>query len=279
MGTDDGRDVAEALERCTDALSGDGVLVHDFPPGGVERAGFEEHAVGHGDFTDVMNDSAAAQGDRLFFGQCDFFPEQDRVARQQVAMAFSVRILRFDSARQARQHGLRVFELVRDAPQAHERAHARQELFFLYRLRQEIVRARLDALNAVFRATQSGDKLHGHQSCFWPRVDGGHTENRVRPRIITSTRATSTGCVQISRNASSPFETAITLYPITRNNSTCGSRISSLSSATRAFPCDIPLAGTSRPIESDAARRDWGVSRNDKSMEGMGRDPYSLQEE
>ena len=171
MPPDNGQDAAEGFQGRTDALSDDGMILHELSLEGVQWTGFQQHVLGHSNLANVVHDSTAPQVGANLPRQSNFFGERNGGTRQPVAVAFGVGIFRFDAARQRAQHGLRVFQLIRIALQPHERSHSRQQLFLLHRLVQKVVCARLNATDAVFRAGEPGNEHHGKKPRFRPGLD------------------------------------------------------------------------------------------------------------
>ena len=209
--TDDRQNVAESFQRRANALADDRMLFHDLSLGGIQWAGLQQDEFGHGDFADIVNDSAAPQRVALFLGQSDFFRQRNGVARQPVAVALGVGIFRFDAARQHAQHGLRVFQFVRDsASAAPANARAPATLPFSPACSENrprpasMPRMRSSALASPVMSTTGSKHVSGRA------LIARHTENPVRPGILTSSSTRSTGWEQASSNACSPFSTAMT---------------------------------------------------------------------
>src|SRR6202041_3147191 len=81
-----------------------------------------------------------------------------------LAMPVRRRVARFDAARQAKKHRFGVFELVRVILQAQQRTSAGQQLAEVDWLAEKIVRARVDALNAIRNGRQTGNQNHRREA-------------------------------------------------------------------------------------------------------------------
>ena len=69
MISDNGKYQAQRFQRAADVFAGDGVLLHDRPFFWGEIRPFFQDFIGHGDFSQVVEIAAAAQGHNRFFCQ------------------------------------------------------------------------------------------------------------------------------------------------------------------------------------------------------------------
>ena len=96
-------------------------------------------------------------------GQAEVLAELDGVAREALAVALRVGVARLDHQREAAQHALGGVELVGEALELHERPDPRFELGLIDRLRQEVVGAGLDGLEAVVGFRRARHQHHRNQ--------------------------------------------------------------------------------------------------------------------
>src|SRR6266478_5520738 len=131
--------MTEGSERSANSLTYDGVLLHDFSFFRSQWSGLEKDVLRHGQLADIVYQTASTQSNPQILGQAQFLPQGDRIFRKTVAVPFGIGILRFDSQRKAKQHGLGVVQLIGELLQAQQRIHASEQLLLVHGLAQEII--------------------------------------------------------------------------------------------------------------------------------------------
>ncbi len=144
-----GRTAAKRLQRRTQRVANLRVPAHDRSLFSRQRRGLQQHGIGHADFPDVVQVAAAAQGVQILVAHSQHAAEAHGRARQPLAVAVGVRIASFDRQRQCHERRLRGVERVDQVLHARQRSDARAELMGMDRLREVLVRAGLDAVEAV----------------------------------------------------------------------------------------------------------------------------------
>ncbi len=128
-----------------------------------QLARLEQHGVRNADLADVVQVAAAVQRVQIVGRETQRPAEQDGVSRQALAVAVGVRVARLDGQRQRHERGLGGVERVDQVLHPRERCHARAQLVRVDRLRQELVGARLDPLDAIGHVRQPGHQDHRRQ--------------------------------------------------------------------------------------------------------------------
>src|ERR1700674_5859768 len=118
MVTNDRQHMAEGSEWGANSLTYHGVSLHDFSLFWSQRSRFEKDVLRHGQFADVVYETAPAQSDAQVLGQSEFFPQRHGIFRKAIAVPFGIGILRLDSQRKAKQHRLGVVQLIGELLQA-----------------------------------------------------------------------------------------------------------------------------------------------------------------
>ena len=112
MKANDGQDQAQRFKRLATVFPGEWVLFHDPPFLGGEVGTLFQDLVGNRDFSQVVQITAATQGNNLLFLKADVAPQGLGTFRETLAMTFGIGITRFDAAAQGAKHGLRGFQFV-----------------------------------------------------------------------------------------------------------------------------------------------------------------------
>ncbi len=164
MPADNGQHVAKGLQRGANALANRGMRLHQLAFVHVERPRLQQHAFGDGDFADIVNHAAAAEGDAIVLGQSQPLAKRHAISREAIAVAFGVRVLGLNAGGEGEDHGFGAFQLVGNALHAHQRLHPGEQLFLADGLIQKIVGAGFDSLDAVFHAAEAGDEHDGREA-------------------------------------------------------------------------------------------------------------------
>ena len=132
-------------------VADDRMLAHDARLLRVELAALEQHAVGHRDFPDVVQEATAIERAKVRFVEAERTAERGRVCRKTLAMSARVRVARFNRRAQSQNHRFRGFELVGISLQTDEGANARVQLRHIEGLADEIVGAGIDPIQTILR--------------------------------------------------------------------------------------------------------------------------------
>ena len=108
----------------------------------------EQHAIGDADLADVVQERAAVQRIEIAAIEVQLRAERRRVGRQPLAVPFRVGIARLDDASEREEQRFGRLEVVGQALDANQRAHARVQLLGVDRLVEEIVGAGADGVDA-----------------------------------------------------------------------------------------------------------------------------------
>lgn len=136
----------------------------------VERTAFEEHAVGHGDLADVVQEPAAVECGKVCLVEAKRPAESRGVPRQPLAVSSRAGIARLDRRAQSQHHGFGRFELVSVTLEADERPHACAQLSLIVRLCNEIVASRFNAGQAIAPFGPCGDDDDGNEARGCPAL-------------------------------------------------------------------------------------------------------------
>lgn len=128
MMTDDRKDEPQGMERLADILPRNGMELHDFPLGGREIATLLENFIRDCNLAEIVEVSAALQGDERIFVHAEMAAEFDGVYGEPLAVALGVGITAFDNQSKSAENGVGGFELVGEFLQAQERLDAGDEL-------------------------------------------------------------------------------------------------------------------------------------------------------
>src|SRR6266852_848756 len=153
--TNDRQHMAEGSEWGANFLTYHGVSLHDFSLFRSQWSRFQQDVLRHGQLADIVYKSASAQGDAQVLWQTQFFSQRNGIFRKAIAVPFGIRILRLDSQRKAKQHRLRVIQLIGELLQAQQGMHASQQFLLIYGLVEEIISAAHDPMNAIGLAVQT----------------------------------------------------------------------------------------------------------------------------
>ena len=123
-----------------------------------EVAAFFQDLVGNGDLAEIVQISAALQGEDGIFVHAEMAAEIGGVHREALAMAFGIGVASFDDQTQGAENGIGGFQFVGEFFQAEQRFHAGDEFFGEHRLIQEVVGAGFDAAHFVAAVAESGDQ-------------------------------------------------------------------------------------------------------------------------
>ena len=109
--TDDGKDMAKAVEGADDGLADDGVGAHDLPFVVVEGAGLEEDGVGDADLADIVQVAGALEGAQVVVGQTALFAEGGGEVADAFAMIAGFKVAGLDAAGKSLQDLLGAFKV------------------------------------------------------------------------------------------------------------------------------------------------------------------------
>jgi len=126
MVANNGQNQAQRLQWLADILAGNRMLLHDFPFFRPQVAAFFQDLIGHGNLAEVVQESAASQGDSAVILKVEVSPHLGSIERQAFAMAFGIRVAGLDTQAERADHRLRGFQFVGKFLQLEKGTHARE---------------------------------------------------------------------------------------------------------------------------------------------------------
>ena len=158
MMPDDRQHQPERVQRLTNVLPGDGMELHHFPLRRSQVTPFLQNLVGHGDLSQVMEIPTALQRKNGIFIHTQMPPQFHRMHRQPLAMPLGVRIASFNNQPERAQYRIGRLQFVGKLFYLQQGTNASEQFLGPDRLRQKIIRAGFDSLEALFVSTQAGDQ-------------------------------------------------------------------------------------------------------------------------
>ena len=149
MASDDRTHGPQRLQRGAQGVADIGVPLHQLEFFGRQPARLEQHGVGHTHLAHVVQVAAPVQSLKIGGRQPERLAKRHGLARQSFAMPVGRGVARFDGQRQRHEGRLGRIEHVQHLLHARQRADPCPQLHRMHGLRQKLVGARLDALDAI----------------------------------------------------------------------------------------------------------------------------------
>ena len=131
---------------------------------GVKVAAFFQNFVGDGDLAEIVQISAALEGEDGIFVHAEVAAEIGGADAEALAVAFGIGVAAFDDEAERAQNGVGGFQFVGEFLQAEQGLHAGDEFFGEDWLVQEVVGSGFDAAHFVGAVAESGDEDEGNQA-------------------------------------------------------------------------------------------------------------------
>src|SRR5215813_5096565 len=163
MEADDRQHQSQGLQRLADIFARQRMLLHDLPLVRRQIGALLQDVVRNGNFAEIVQIAATAQGDQRFVVQADVASQGNRTARKPLAVALGVGVASFHAAAEGTENRFCRLEFVGEFLQLEQRLHAGEKLGGEDRLVQEVVGPGLDAFDLVFPVAQTSDQEKENQ--------------------------------------------------------------------------------------------------------------------